>query len=247
MSGQTHALLERLRAMETRVLLTRYRAGGLLPEAEASLLEVLAERGHIAEALERKGKEERDALPAIGLDRAHPVSRNGTRPPAIPWQWFEGKVAASALRAGDRTGIRAICTQAVRLGLLMVCGLSVSLTALVGLGGFVIFNVFCDQGPLAKCFFIGLVVLAVSAVVVLALALAILAVSSPTGRFAWYLKVFPLIPLPVFVAAIYWHATIPPLCTRVAVFSGLLMLFSGMHLLLSRGSLPPHLPGPGAN
>lgn len=54
MNGQSRELLDRFGAMAAHVLLLRYRAGGLLPEAEAALLEVLSDRGYAGEALERK-------------------------------------------------------------------------------------------------------------------------------------------------------------------------------------------------
>ena len=44
MSEQTQAFFHHYRAMDTRILLARYHRGGLLPEAEAALLEVLATR-----------------------------------------------------------------------------------------------------------------------------------------------------------------------------------------------------------
>ncbi|RAN81836.1 hypothetical protein B5P43_09005 [Bacillus sp. SRB_336] len=40
--------------MDTRILLARYQRGGLLPEAEAALLEVLADRGCAVETLENQ-------------------------------------------------------------------------------------------------------------------------------------------------------------------------------------------------
>ena len=130
----------------------------------------------------------------------------------------------------------------VRISLLMLCGVSVGLVGLVGVGGFLIANIFCDQGPLWKCFSGGLLVLGTCAAVIMVLAPAMLALSSRTGRFAWYLKVFPLMPLPVFAAAIHWHRGLPELCTRAALLSALVALLSGLHLLLSRRSLPPPLP-----
>jgi len=54
MNAELRALLDRFGAMETHVLLLRYRAGGLLPEAEAALIEVLSDRGYAGEVLEQK-------------------------------------------------------------------------------------------------------------------------------------------------------------------------------------------------
>jgi len=246
MSSQTHALLERFRAMETRILLMRYRAGGLLPEAEAALLEVLADRGCAADMLARTGTEEMNALQVTEFGGVRSLSKSGKWLSAIARRWFEGRAAAPALRTGNRIGVRAMWTRIVRISLLMLCGLSASLAGLVGVGGFLIANVFCDQGPLWKCFSGGLLVLGVGALVIMVLTPAMLALSSRTGRFARYLKVFPLIPLPVFAAAIHWYRVFPELCARAAVLSALMVLLSGMHLILSRRSLPPQLPEPGA-
>lgn len=52
MSERTQDFFHQYRLMNTRILLARYRSGGLLPEAEAALLEVLADRGYGPEALE---------------------------------------------------------------------------------------------------------------------------------------------------------------------------------------------------
>lgn len=82
MSSQLRVLLDRFGAMETRVLLLRYRAGGLLPEAEAALLEVLSERGYAGAVLERKATapDEATRTPtsspmAFRVKRSHPDLR----------------------------------------------------------------------------------------------------------------------------------------------------------------------------
>lgn len=82
MNRQLRALLDRFGAMETQVLLLRYRAGGLLPEAEAALIEVLSDRGYAGEALERKAAEldmgpqpSASAWASSRVKRSHPELR----------------------------------------------------------------------------------------------------------------------------------------------------------------------------
>ncbi len=65
MNGNTDALPDRFRTIETCVLLARPRAGGLVPEAEAASLDEFADRGIAAELAVRKGVGEGRA-PAAG-------------------------------------------------------------------------------------------------------------------------------------------------------------------------------------
>lgn len=54
MNNQFCVFRDRFATMETHHLLLRYRAGGMLPEAEAALLEVLSDRGYAKAALDQK-------------------------------------------------------------------------------------------------------------------------------------------------------------------------------------------------
>ncbi|WP_250628155.1 hypothetical protein [Pinirhizobacter soli] len=58
MKPQLEDFLEQFSNMDTNVLLLRYRAGGMVPDAEAALLEVLEGRGYSLQALlmERRAK-----------------------------------------------------------------------------------------------------------------------------------------------------------------------------------------------
>lgn len=76
--------------MDTRALLARYRAGGLLPEAEAALLEVLADRGYAGERLQQVVPSLAVAVPpplpksvVIRVGRSHPELRGFNR--ALRW------------------------------------------------------------------------------------------------------------------------------------------------------------------
>lgn len=85
--------------MDTRALLARYRSGGLLPEAEAALLEVLADRGYAVEALEGKGADETGSVRVNGFDETRSVSMEVRRSPSIAWRWLMQKVAVFVVRA----------------------------------------------------------------------------------------------------------------------------------------------------
>ncbi len=54
MDRQSQSFLEQFSAMDTKLLLQRYRAGGLVPEAEAALISVLEGRGYSREELARR-------------------------------------------------------------------------------------------------------------------------------------------------------------------------------------------------
>ena len=242
MTGQTQDFFHHYRAMDTRVLLARYRSGGLLPEAEAALLEVLADRGYAVEALEDKGA---DGIATLRVDEtaeAHSFSMKARRSLPIAWRWFRRQVAAVALWSRGRVRLRETWMQVVRIGLLALCVLLASIAVLFGLGGFLIGNIFCDQGPQWRCFLNGLMALGVGCLYLLVLMPVVLALTTRRGRYVWYLRVFPLIPLLTFVVAVHWHEIFPGLFNRVATLSALMVLFSSAYAILQQGFLPPPLP-----
>ncbi len=101
MTGQMQAFFHHYRAMDTRVLLARYRTGGLLPEAEAALLEVLADRGYIVEALDDN---DADGIVALRVDEAteaHSFSTKARSALSVAGSWLKQKVAVVALHSKD--------------------------------------------------------------------------------------------------------------------------------------------------
>lgn len=231
MSERTRDFFHQYRAMDTRILLARYRSGGLLPEAEAALLEVLADRGYAAEALERRNAVEIATSGLDEMDETHRVPMGSSL--VSPWRWLARKVGAFALRAKERACLRETWAQIARFGLLAVCLWAARLATLFGLGFFVIANVFCDSGPLAKCFHAGLGFLEVGTAVDVLLILAMVALLVPKRWSAAYLKVLPVLSLAVCVAAIHWYRVLPSVCGRAAELSALIALLTIAYLILS--------------
>lgn len=228
MTGQTQDFFHHYRAMDTRVLLARYRSDGLLPEAKAALLDVLADRGYTEEMLEGKGADAIRPPPVeVGVD-ARSVSINAG-------QLIKQKSVVSAFQASEPTGFRETWeAKIVRGCLLVVCAGAMCLASLFGMGMFVIANIFCDSGSLARCFSIGLDFLEVGVSADVLLILVIFALQSPKKWAAWYLKAVPVISLAVFVAAIHWYQTFPMFCTTPVVLSALIAVLSIAYLILSR-------------
>lgn len=232
MSERTQDFFHQYRVMDTRILLARYRSGGLLPEAEAALLEVLADRGYAVEALKSQSAA---GIARSGLDEvveAHPVSMRPSQVSA--WRWLARKVAAYASRAKERARLRKTWAQVARFGLLAVCLWAAQLATLFGFGLFVIANVFCDSGPLAKCFYTGVGFLAVGMTADVLLIPAMVALLFPKKWSASYLKAFPVLSLAVCVAAIHWYRLLPAVCGRAAELSASIALLTTAYLILSR-------------
>lgn len=232
MSERTQDFFHHYRVMDTRILLARYRSGGLLPEAEAALLEVLADRGCAVDELERQSAA---GIATSGPDEvveAHPVSMRPSL--ASAWWRFAQKVAAFALRAGARARLRETWAQIIKFGLLAVCLWAAQLATLFGFGLFVIANVFCDSGPLAKCFEAGLGFLAVGMTADVLLIPAMVALLFPKKWSASYLKALPGLSLAVCVAAIHWYRLLPAVCGRAAELSASIALLTTAYLILSR-------------
>ncbi|KRA35646.1 hypothetical protein ASD68_04445 [Rhodanobacter sp. Root627] len=217
--------------MDTRILLARYRSGGLLPEAEAALLEVLADRGYAAEALERRNAVEIATSDLDEVDGTHRVSMGSSL--VSSWRWLVRKVGVLALRAKEWACLRETWAQGARFGLLAVRLWAAQLATLFGFGLFVVANVFCDSGPLEKCFEAGLGFLAVGMTADALLIPAIVALLFPKKWFALYLKALPALSLAVCVAAIHWYRVLPSVCGRVAKLSALIALLSIAYLVLS--------------
>ena len=236
MTEQTQAFFHHYRAMDTRALLARYRSGGLLPEAEAALLEVLADRGYAVEALEGKGADETGSVRVNGFDETRSVSMEVRRSPSIAWRWLMQKVAVFVVRARERARLRETWAQVARFGLLAACLWSVQLASLFGVGLFVVANVFCDSGPLVKCFHEGLHFLEVGVMADVLLIPATVAVLFPKKWLSWYLKAVPVLSLAVCVAAIHWHRILPMFCAKAAELSALIALLTTAYLILSRKS-----------
>jgi len=233
-SERTQAFFHHYRAMDTRILLARYRRGGLLPEAEVALLEVLADRGCAVEALENKGAAGIATSRVDEVAEAHPVSMKGRPSLAMAWRRLARKVATFALLTKERTRIRETWAQVARFGLLAVCLWSAQLATLFGVGLFVVANVFCDSGPWTKCFHAGLSFLEVGAAVDVLLVPAMVALLFPKKWSASYLKAVPVLSLAVCVAAIHWYRILPALCTKAAELSALITLLGTAYLILSR-------------
>lgn len=90
MNDQRRDWMDRFGAMQTRALLARYCAGGLLPQAEAALLEVLADRGYAGERLQQAMAPPGVAAPppvpkpaVVRVRRSHPELRGFNR--ALRW------------------------------------------------------------------------------------------------------------------------------------------------------------------
>jgi len=232
-TGQTQAFFHHYRAMDTRALLARYRSGGLLPEGEAALLEVLADRGYTVEASENK---DADGIAALRVDEtaeAHSFSMRARPSLPIAWGWLKQKVVAVALQSKDRIRLRETWVQVARFGLLAACLWSAQLASLFGVGLFVTANVFCDSGPEAKCFHMGLRFLEVGMAADVLLIPAIFVLLFPKKWLAWYLKAVPVLSLAVCVAAIHWYRVLPPFCAEVVELSALVAFFATAYLVLS--------------
>lgn len=236
MTGQTQDFFHHYRAMDTHTLLARYRSGGLLPEASAALLEVLADRGHAVEALEGKGADEITTPSIEGSVQANSVSMKARRSLPIAWRWLRRKVAVFALLVRDRARLRETWAQVVRIGLLVACWWSVLRAGLFGVGLFVVANVFCDSGPLVKCFHMGLHFLEVGVLAEVLLIPAVCALLFPMSWIAWYLRAVPVLSLVVFVAAIRWYRVLPVFCATAAELSALIAFLATAYLILSRKS-----------
>lgn len=237
MTQQTQALFHHYRAMDTRILLARYRSGGLLPEAEAALLEVLADRGYAMGALEDNGADKIATLRVDETAEAHSFSTNATRSLPLVWRWLRRKVATVALWARGRARLRETWMQVARFGLLAACLWSAQLASLFGLGLFVTANVFCDSGPQVRCFYMGLRFLEVGMIADVLLILTIIALLFPKKWIAWYLKAVPVLSLAICVAAIHWYRILPMFCAKAVELSSLIALLAIAYLILSRKSV----------
>ena len=247
MTGQTQVFFHHYRAMDTSALLARYRSGGLLPEAEAALLEVLGDRGYAVEALVGLGADE-IAMPRVDeIVGAHPVSMKASRSLPIVWRCLRRKSVSLTLWATGQARLRETWVQVVRIAVLALCVLLANVAVLFGLGGFLIGNIFCDQGPLWRCFLNGLMALGVGVLCLLILMPVVLALTTRRGRYVWYLRVFPLIPLLIFLVSVHWHEVFPELFTKVATLSALMVLFSSGYAILQQRFLPPPLPQDASN
>lgn len=233
MAGQTQDFFHHYRAMDTHILLARYRNGGLLPEANAALLEVLADRGHTVEMLKDKVANQITTSSAEGIVEANSVAMKAWRSLPIAGQWLRRKVKIFALLVRERVRLWETWAQVARISLLVVCWWSVLRAGLFGVGLFVIANVFCDSGPLMKCFHMGLHFLEVGGMAEVLLIPIICALLFPMRWIAEYLKAVPLLSLAVFVAAIHWYRVLPMFCATAAELSALIAFLATAYLILS--------------
>lgn len=234
MKGQAQAFFHHYRAMDTRILLARYHGGGLLPEAEAALLEVLADRGCAVEALENKGAAGVATSRVDEVVEAHSVSIKTRRSLPIAWKRVERKLSAFALRAKEQARLRETWAQVARFGLLVVCLWALLLASLFGIGLFVVANVFCDTGPWTTCFHAGLSFLEVGATADVLLIPATVALLFPKKWSTWYLKAVPVVSLAVCFAATHWYRILPMFCAKAAELSALIAFLATAYLILSR-------------
>ena len=242
MTSQKQAFFHDYRAMDTRVLLLRYHGGGLLPDARAALLEVLADRDYAVETLEDKGADEIATIRVNGVLESRSVPERARRSLSMAWRWLKAEAHTFALRAGQGIRLRKTWAQVARIGVLLVCLWSALQASLFGAGGFVAANVFCDSGPWVKCFHMGLRLFGVGVTAEALLIPAILALLFQKKWLAWYLKTVPVLSLLVFAAAIYWYRTLPALFAEVAEQSALIALLVIAYLILSRTSVPVPAP-----
>lgn len=233
MTGQMQALFHHYRAMDTRVLLARYRSGGLLPEAEAALLEVLADRGYTVETPEDNAADEIFAPAVDETTEAHSFSVDTRSALSVAWSWLKQKVAAVVLQSRERVRLRETWVQIARFGLLAACLWSAQLATLFGFGLFVTANVFCDSGPQARCFHMGLRFLEVGMTADALLLPVMVALLFPKRWITWYLKVVPPLALAVFGASIHWYRILPMFCSKAAELSALIAFLAAAYLILS--------------
>ena len=127
----------------------------------------------------------------------------------------------------------------VRISLLVLSVAAMSQAALFGLGMFVIANVFCDSGPLRKCFYVGLLFLGAGTFMAACVLPAVIALILVRGRLFWYLKVYPVLLMLVGGFAMHWHRAFPAASTRVALMCVVMALLTCAHLFLSKPSGKP--------
>ncbi len=121
----------------------------------------------------------------------------------------------------------------VRISLLVLSVAAMGQAALFGLGLFVIANVFCDSGPLQKCFHTGLLFLGAGTLMAACVLPAIIALISVQGRLFWYLNVYPILLMLVGGFAMHWYQAFPALSTHVALMCVVMALLTCAHLFLS--------------
>ena len=131
----------------------------------------------------------------------------------------------------------------VRISLLVLSVAAMGQAALFGLGMFVIANVFCDSGPLQKCFHASLLFLGAGTLMAACVLPAIIALVSVRGRLFWYLNVYPIVLMVLGGYAMHWHQVLPTVSTRVALMCVVMALLACGHLFLSGPSGKPRNKG----
>jgi hypothetical protein len=124
----------------------------------------------------------------------------------------------------------------VRISLLVLSIAAMGQACLLGLGMFVIANVFCDSGPLRKCFQAGLLFLGAGTLLAACVLPVVVALASVRGRLFWYLKVYPFLLVLLGGFAMHWYETFPMLSTRVAIMCAVMALLTCTYVFLSRSS-----------
>ncbi len=127
-------------------------------------------------------------------------------------------------------------TRIVRISLLVLSIIAMGQAALFGLGLFVIANVFCDSGPLQKCFQTSLFFLGAGMLMAACVLPAIIALISVRGRLFWYLNIYPILLMVAGGLAMYWHQAFSVLGTRAALMCVVMALLTCAHLFLSKRS-----------
>lgn len=134
----------------------------------------------------------------------------------------------------------------VRISLLVLSVAAMGQVALFSLGMFVIVNLFCDSGPLQKCFHTSLLLLGAGTVMEACLLPAIIALISVRGRLFWYLNVYPILLMVLGGYAMHWHQVLPSVSTHVALMCLVMALLACGHLFLSGPSGRPQKKGESA-
>lgn len=135
-----------------------------------------------------------------------------------------------------QTEHKAVWLRILRISLLVLNVLAMILANLFGVGLFFIANIFCDSGPPARCFHMGLQFLGTGVLTIVCVFPAVLALTAVGSRFSWYLKVYPSLLLLMIVVAMRWHSDFSVESTGIAIMYGVMAVLTCIYVFLSRSS-----------